>query len=73
MYNKIIYIILCLLLSCDNNNGANYTCDDLDVPSELIDFLLEDRNPNSNTYEALIGPIFFPNTVRLFYFSNNET
>ena len=73
MYNKIIYIILCLLLSCDNNDAVNYTCDELEPLSELINFSLEDRNPNSNTYEALIGPIFFPNTVRLFYFSNNET
>ena len=73
MYNKIIYIVLCLLLSCDNNNDNDYTCDDLEPLSELINFSLEDRNPNSNTSTELIGPDFFSNTVRLFYFSIDPT
>ena len=71
MYNRIIYIIFCLLLSCDNNNSNSYTCDDLEVFPELINFSLEDRNPNSITYGEFIGPVFFSDTVRLFYFSNN--
>jgi len=65
MYNKIIYIVLILIsTSCDSNN-ADYDC----TLSELTNFSLEDKNPNSSTFEELIGPNFFPNTVRLFYFS----
>ena len=71
MHHNIIYIIFILLLSCDNDNSHNYTCNDIDSSSELINFLLEDKNPNSSTYGISIGPDFFPNTVRLFYFSNN--
>ena len=68
MHNKIIYIVLTLFLTnCDSNN-ANYDCEYL---AELTNFSLEDRNPNSSTFEELIGPNFFPNTVRLFYFSMN--
>jgi len=71
MYNKTIYIILILILtSCDNNN-ADYECNSLQPLSELPNFSLEDENPNSFTYEEFIGPDFFSNTVRLFYFSNN--
>jgi hypothetical protein len=69
MRTSIIYIILILILtSCDSNN-TSYDCDSLEPLSELTNFSLEDRNPNSNTYTELIGPDFFPNTVRLFYFS----
>ena len=71
MYNKIIYIVLCLLLSCDNNNNNDYTCDDLEPLSELINFSLEDKNQNSTTYGESVGPDFFLNTIRLFYFSND--
>ena len=71
MYNKIIYIIFILILtSCDSNN-TSYDCDSLEPLSELTNFSLEDKNPNSSTYQESIGPIFFSNTVRLFYFSNN--
>ena len=69
MYNKIIYIILCLFLNCDNNDSISYNCDDLEIFPELINFSLEDKNPNSSTYGEFIGPNFFSNTVRLFYFS----
>ena len=71
MHNKIIYIVLTLfLINCDSNN-ANYGCDTLQPLSELTNFSLVDKNPNSPTYEESIGPDFFSNTVRLFYFSNN--
>tara|TARA_Y100000588_G_C13753092_1_gene710595 strand:- start:233 stop:454 length:222 start_codon:yes stop_codon:yes gene_type:complete len=71
MHNKIIYIVLTLfLINCDSNN-ANYDCDTLQPLSELTNFSLVDKNPNSPTYEESIGPDFFSNTVRLFYFSNN--
>lgn len=69
MYNKIIYIVLILILtSCDSNN-ADYDCNSLEPLSELTNFSLVDKNPNSSTFEELIGPDFFSNTVRLFYFS----
>ena len=70
MRTSIIYIILILLLNCDNNS-SNHICDYIEYSSELINFSLEDKNPNSNTYGECIGPDYFPNTVRLFYFSNN--
>ncbi|MBI45333.1 MAG: hypothetical protein CMG66_04115 [Candidatus Marinimicrobia bacterium] len=70
MHTKIIYIILILLLNCDNNS-SNYICDHIEYSPELMNFSLQDKNPNSNTYRECIGPDYFPNTVRLFYFSNN--
>ena len=45
-------------------------CGECDI---LLSFSLQDKNPNSNTYGQFVGPDYFCNTVRLFYFSNNPT
>ena len=71
MYNKIIYTLLYLFLSCNSNDSTSSTCDDLEILSESINFSLEDKNEGSSTYGEFIGPDFFSNTVRLFYFSDN--
>ena len=49
------------------------SCNDLNIISELHDFNLEDLNPNSNTFGEFIYLNYFIDSVRLFYFSSNET
>ena len=49
---------------CENCNGDNSICSF---------FQLEDLNTSSPTYGTLVGPQTYPNKIRLFYFSEEET
>ena len=72
---KILFSIsLLFLLSCDggDNNNNNSICNDIETNSASFSFFLQDLNPNSTTYSECIGPDTYPNSVRVFYFSNNE-
>jgi len=72
---KILFSIsLLFLLSCDggDNNNNNNICNDIETDSASFSFFLQDLNPNSTTYSECIGPGTYPNSVRVFYFSNNE-
>ena len=51
-------------------NALENECGECDI---LLSFSLRDKNPNSSTYGQFVGPDYFCNTVRLFYFSNNPT
>ena len=76
MLKKILIIVTSFFIySCDNNNNDDLilSCNDLNIISELDDFNLEDLNPNSNTFGEFISLNYFIDSVRLFYFSNNET
>ena len=75
MLKKFLIIVTSFFIySCDNNNNDDLilSCNDLNIISELDDFNLKDRNPNSNTFGEIISLNYFMNSVRLFYFSNNE-
>ena len=62
-----------MILGCnDNGNSLSSDCLDFEV-SELSTFSLKDLIPTSETYEQMISPATFSNTIRLFYFSNKET
>ena len=67
-----LFLLSLIIISCDNNDNNDYTCNDLETNSDSFSFFLQNLNPNSDTYHECIGPDSYPNTVRLFYFSNNE-
>ena len=69
MIKKILLLSISLIfLSCDNSN-ADIICSE---NSNTFIFSLKNLNPNSNSYNEYIGPDTYPDSIRLFYFSNNE-
>tara|TARA_B100001142_G_C13951762_1_gene507378 strand:+ start:57 stop:269 length:213 start_codon:yes stop_codon:yes gene_type:complete len=69
MIKKIIILLFSLIfVSCDGDN-EDTSCNE--NSTDLL-FSLNDLNPESNTFQMNISPETYSNTVRLFYFSNNE-
>jgi len=69
MIKKILLLLFSLILvSCDSDS-EDLSCNE---NSNDLSFLLKDLNPESDTYDIPIGPETYTNTVRIFYFSNNE-
>ena len=52
---RIYLFIILLITSCSFVNGQN-------------DFTLQDINPHSDTYEQLIGPSYFSNSIVILGF-----